>query len=50
MRRHAMAYAAKTFKVSIHAPVKDATDINAVKSKKKVVSIHAPVKDATVHY
>ena len=34
-------------KVSIHAPVKDATaDLQQMK-KEQTVSIHAPVKDAT---
>ena len=33
--------------VSIHASVKDATNIKADTSKKEGVSIHASVKDAT---
>ena len=34
--------------VSIHAPVKGATDLESVKKEKTAVSIHAPVKGATV--
>ena len=34
--------------VSIHAPVKDATNFKDERSKLFFVSIHAPVKDATI--
>ena len=36
--------------VSIHAPVKDATDFYFPEFAHLSVSIHAPVKDATYHY
>ena len=39
---------AKAEYVSIHAPVKGATNINELKERLENVSIHAPVKGATV--
>ena len=36
-------------KVSIHAPVKDATGMPSGKDSGGEVSIHAPVKDATIN-
>ena len=48
MRRKATISTLAIVSVSIHAPVKDATDEQVPKDKVTDVSIHAPVKDATI--
>ncbi len=47
MRRRLHLPGGAQYVVSIHAPVKDATDLGLRMVAAEGVSIHAPVKDAT---